>query len=271
MGNTASKSFTPSKPGDGLRAFAVEASATTQLPANDTLQAVHGALLSVKPVRLDGASLTARQVHAFCDHLEVLLRSRVFDPQTFTLLTDPQSIMAIGLRFMTSKVMARVPVADWKTDWEVSTIIEALRECYPLTADDSFVSTYDKWAALYKSMQKTVTVDQANIDQLRKSYSERLISALADYGDMPADRESLLLGKFAKVFTHLSNPSKEFGGNRLFQLDLDEALGKDAAYMVKPSLPGLLAATQVVMNTWEKEYFKQLQRAQGDTKRKLTR
>ena len=61
----------------------------------------------------------------------------MFDPQAFTLLTDPQSIMAIG---MTSKVMARVPVADWKTDWEVSTIIEALRECYPLTADDSFMS-----------------------------------------------------------------------------------------------------------------------------------
>jgi len=85
------------------------------------------------------------------------------------------------------------------------------------------VITYDKWAALYNSMQKTVT-------------------ALGDYGDMPADRESLLLGKFAKVFTHLSNPSKEFGGNRLFKLDLDEALGKDAAYMAKPSLPGLLQA-----------------------------
>jgi len=149
----------------------------------------------------------------------------VFDPQTFTLLTDPQSIMAIGLRFLTSKVMARVPVADWKTDWKVSTIIEALRECYPLTADGSFASTYDKWAALYKSMQKIITVDQANFDQLRKSYSERPISALVDYGDMPADRESLLLGKFAKVFIHLSNPSMEFGGNRLFQLDLDEALG----------------------------------------------
>jgi hypothetical protein len=72
---------------------------------------------------------------------------------------------------------------------EVSTIIEALRECYPLTADSSFMSTYDKWAALYKSMQKTITVDQTNIDQLRKSYSERLISAMADYGDMPADRK----------------------------------------------------------------------------------
>ncbi len=94
-------------------------------------------------------------------------------------------------------------------------IIEALRECYPLTADDSFVSTYDKLAALYKSIQKTITVDQANIDQLRKSYSERLIS----------------------------DPSKEFGGNRLFQLNLDEALGKDAAYMAKPSLSGLLTAT----------------------------
>ena len=44
---------------------------------------------------------------------------------------------------LTSKVMVPVLV-DWKTDWEVSTIIEALRECYPLTADDCFVSTYDK-------------------------------------------------------------------------------------------------------------------------------
>jgi hypothetical protein len=130
----------------------------------------------------------------------------MFDPQTFTLLTDPQSIMAIDLRILTS----------WKTDWEVSTIIEALRECYPLTADNSFVSTYDKWAALFKSMEKTIMVDQANIDKLRKSYSDCLILAMADYGDMPADRESFLLGKFAKVFSHLSNPSKEFGGNRLF-------------------------------------------------------
>jgi hypothetical protein len=120
--NTASKSFTRSKPGDGLRTFAVEASAATQPPASDTLQAVHGVLLNVKPVRLDGASLTARQVHAFCDRLEVLFQSRVFDPQTLTLLTDPQSIMAIGLRFLTSKVIARVPVADWRS------VIEALRE-----------------------------------------------------------------------------------------------------------------------------------------------
>jgi len=40
---------------------------------------------------------------------------------------------------MTSKVMERVPVLDWKVGWEVS-----LRECYPLTALDNLVSTYDK-------------------------------------------------------------------------------------------------------------------------------
>jgi hypothetical protein len=101
-----------------LCAFAVEASATTQSPASDTL---HGALLNVKPVRLDGASLTALQVRSFCGYLEVLLRSQVYDPQIFTLLTDPQTIMAIGLHFLTSNVMVRVPDADWKTDWEVST------------------------------------------------------------------------------------------------------------------------------------------------------
>jgi hypothetical protein len=40
-------------------------------------------------------------------------------------------LSAIMSSFMTSKVMERVPVPDWKTGWEVSTILEALRECYP--------------------------------------------------------------------------------------------------------------------------------------------
>jgi len=78
-------------------------------------------------VRLEGASLTTKQVHAFCDHVELFICARVYDAQTFTLLTDSQSIMAIGLRFMTSKVMERVPVL----------ILEALRECYPLAALDN--------------------------------------------------------------------------------------------------------------------------------------
>ena len=71
--------------------------------------------------------------------------------------------MVIGLRFMTSKVMERVPVLGWKAGWEVSLILEALRECYPLTALDNVVCTYDMWYNLYKSMRMTFSVDLANI------------------------------------------------------------------------------------------------------------
>lgn len=60
-------------------------------------------------------------------------------------------------------------------------------------------------------MRTTITTDQMNIGQLHKSYSERLISAMADYG----------------VSGHLTNPSKEFGGNYLFQSDLLEDFKKD--------------------------------------------
>jgi hypothetical protein len=95
--------------------------------------------------------------------------------------------MAIGLRFMISKVMERVPVLDWIVGWEVSLILEALRECYPLAALDNLVSTYEKWYNLYKTMRKTITVDQNNIALTRKQFSEQLISALADFGDMPLD------------------------------------------------------------------------------------
>ena len=38
-------------------------------------------------------------------------------------------------------------------------------------------------------------VTQANIAQTRKQFSKQLILALADYGDMPADSEALLLSK----------------------------------------------------------------------------
>ena len=79
----------------------------------------------VNPSQLEGR---ASRVHPFCDHVELLIRARVYDAEIFTLLTDPPSIMAIGLRFMTSKVMERMPVPDWKTGWEVSTILEALRQ-----------------------------------------------------------------------------------------------------------------------------------------------
>ncbi len=151
--------------------------------------------------------------------------------------------MAIGLRFMISKVMERVPVADWKTEWEVSLIIEALKECYPLTTSDNLVSTYDKWVKLYKSMRKTITVDQYNIALTRKQFSEQLIAALADYGEIPAEHEATLLSKFVSVFTNFHNPHKEYGSNRLFHNDLKEALEKDAAYTVAPSLQGLLTIT----------------------------
>ena len=130
-GSTAVKPFISSKLGEGLHAFAGDSAVLPARPADDALVVVAGAVLGTKPVRLDGTTLTSKQVHAFCDHIDQLIRARVFDSHTFTLLTTPQSIMAMGLRFMTSKVMARTPVTDWKTKWSVATILDA---------SDSFVA-----------------------------------------------------------------------------------------------------------------------------------
>ena len=122
---------------------------------------------------------------------------------------------------------------------------------------------------MYKSLRTTITVDQNNIAMTREQFSEQLISALADFGDMPADLEALFLSKFEKMFTNFHNPRK-YGSNRMFQNDLKEALEKDAAYTAKSTLQGLLTATQLVMNTWEKDAFRSRQRAElgVDTKHK---
>ena len=81
-------------------------------PSGDELTAVVSTLLNAKAVCLEGASLTPKQVHAFCDHVELLIRALVYDAQTFTLLTDPQSIMAIGVRFMTLRKVVQFIQVD---------------------------------------------------------------------------------------------------------------------------------------------------------------
>ena len=90
--------------------------------------------------------------------------------------------MAIGLRFMTSKIIERVPVSDW---------------------------TYDKWCNLYKSMRKTITVDQNNIALTRAAHLGYC-----------------RLWRFKKVFTNLHNPYKDYGSNRLFQTYLNGLYGQ---------------------------------------------
>ena len=98
---------------------------STDRPAGDVLAVVAG-------VRgREGASLTPKQVKAFCDHIDQLVQARVFDTQTFTLLITPPSITTLGLRFMTFKAMARTPVDDWKTEWNVSTILDCLQRDTP--------------------------------------------------------------------------------------------------------------------------------------------
>ena len=69
--------FTPSKLGVGLRAFADNASVTVVNCSGNVLTAVASTLLNAKVARLEGASLTSKQVHAFCDHVELLIRARV--------------------------------------------------------------------------------------------------------------------------------------------------------------------------------------------------
>ena len=98
--------------------------------------------------------------------------------------------MAIGLRFMTSKVMARGPegVLSAHSGRQVGCAVQ-------VDAED-----------------RNVLIAQ-----------ELLLASNVGLG---------------RLWRHASGPR-----NPLFQLDLDEALGKDAAYKAKPSLSGLLLVT----------------------------
>jgi hypothetical protein len=59
--------------------FADNALVTVGNSSGDALPAVATTLLNAKVMRLEGDSLTAKQVHAFCDHVELLIRARVYD------------------------------------------------------------------------------------------------------------------------------------------------------------------------------------------------
>ena len=113
-------------------------------------------------------------------------------------------------------------------------------------------------------MRKTITVDQANIALTRKQFSSRPLEVSEDLFEFTEDKR-------LRIGWHVAhNPHKDYGSNRLFQSNLKEALEKDAVYTTKPSLQGLLTAAQLVMNSWEKDAFRQRQRAElgVNTKRK---
>ena len=80
---------------------------------------------------------------------------------------------------------------------------------------------------------------------------------------MPEENEEELLGRFVNTFTYKYNPSRDFGFNREFYNDLKEALEADDAYEAKPTLLKLLAITQVVMNSWEKDAYTASRRVQS--------
>ena len=94
-------------------------------------------------------------------------------------------------------------------------------------------------------------------------FSEVLIASAGEYGDMPEENEKELLGRFVNTFTYKYNPSRDFGSNREFYNDLKEALEADEAYAAKPTLLKLLAITQVVMNSWEKDAYTASRRARA--------
>jgi hypothetical protein len=64
------------EPGAAWKDFAGYASVTVVNLSGDALTAVASTLLKAwpPPVRLEGASLTPKQAHAFCDHIELLIR-----------------------------------------------------------------------------------------------------------------------------------------------------------------------------------------------------
>ena len=72
-------------------------------------------------------------------------------------------------------------------------------------------------------MRKTITVDQYNIAQTRRQFSEQLIAALVDYGEIPIEHEAALLSKFVSFFIHFHYRHKDYGSNRLFHNDLKES------------------------------------------------
>ena len=68
--------------GEGLRDFTDDSSVAVSHPADDALTADAGAVLNTKPVRLEGTSLCAMQIHAFCFHINDLVCVRVYDTRT---------------------------------------------------------------------------------------------------------------------------------------------------------------------------------------------
>lgn len=98
----------------------------------------------------------------------------------------------------------------------------------------------------------TITVDQTNFEH-HKQYTEVLIEAKTEYGNISEEQEVELLGRFAKCFTYTKILTRSGALTESYKAISSRHSKKRTP--TQPSLNGLLTVTQVIMKKWETDTY----------------
>jgi hypothetical protein len=87
---------------------------------------------TTKVPQLSKATLVNTEIHILSQHIHQLLRQEAFDDLVLGNLIDSETITLLGYIFAPTETASRHPIMNhWTIDWDVATIIEALKKLYP--------------------------------------------------------------------------------------------------------------------------------------------
>ena len=86
------------------------------------------------------------EVHLFIQYIHRWLSHEAFDESVLGNMIDPEMISLLQFLFYPTETHRRHPISNhWTIDWDVTTIIEALEELYPLQAEHKHLDFGSRW------------------------------------------------------------------------------------------------------------------------------
>ena len=122
-----------------------------------------------KVPKLTRTTLVNTEVHLFIQYIHRLLSHEAFDDSVLGNMIDTETISLVQFIFYPTETHRRHPISNhWTIDWDVATIIEALKELYPLQAEHKHLDFRSRWQQVIDRSISRIRIESDNMAQVQR-------------------------------------------------------------------------------------------------------
>ena len=136
-----------------------------------------------KVPKLTKTTLVNTEVHHLIQYIHQLLRHEAFDDPVLGNLIDNETITLLG--YVLLQLRRHPGISSWTVDWDAATIIEALKEFYPLQAEHRHLDLGSRWQQVIDNSIRRVRIQSDNMEQVCRDTIHEWSGGASTIGPIP--------------------------------------------------------------------------------------